>query len=95
MNTPPTIAATVISNDEFVEEQLSFSTADVKRIEFYGDMGDMAEFQGTPTVSEKRPKRFRLVDGELFPLDTEHLPANAQPLTEDAGIFRIIGLGRV
>jgi hypothetical protein len=80
--------STSVSSDEFVEEQLSFSTADVQRIEFCGEIGESYGGVGKP---EERPRRFRLVDGDLFAVAEEQLPPNAQPLTEDAGIFRIIG----
>lgn len=87
----PAVTSTLILNEEFVEEQLSFSTADVKRIEFYGET---AEFHGAPGKFGKQLQKFRLVDGELFAVDEERLPPSAQPLTEDAGVFRIIDLRR-
>ncbi len=89
MMMPSTVANTLILNEEFVEEQLSFSTADVKRIEFCGETG---EFYGAPDKLGKQLERFRLVDGELFAVDEERLPPNAQPLAEDAGVFRIVDL---
>ncbi|MEW6231627.1 MAG: hypothetical protein AB1566_04850 [Chloroflexota bacterium] len=83
------LVSTLVSSDEFVEEQLSFSTADVKRIEFYGET---AEFHGALAKLGKQPQRFRLIDRELFAVDEERLPPGAQPLAVDAGVFRIIGL---
>jgi hypothetical protein len=91
MAMPSTVASTLVSNEEFVEEQLSFSTADVKRIEFCGEIG---EFYGAPGKLGKQLERFRLVDGELFDVDEERLPPNALPLGEDAGVFKIVDLRR-
>ncbi len=88
---PATVASTSVSKEEFVVEQLSFSTADVERIEFYGET---REFYWEPSKLEKQLQKFRLVDGELFSVDEEGLPPNAQPLTEDAGVFRIVDLRR-
>lgn len=91
MTMPSAVASTLISSEEFVEEQLSFSTADVKRIEFCGETG---EFQGAPGKLGRQLQRFRLIEGELFTVDEERLPPNAQPLAEDAGVFRIVDLRR-
>ena len=79
---------------EYFATQLNFSTAiDVERGEFFTEteehFGHIEE-----TQLQKSAARFRLVDGELFVVDEENLPPNARGLTEDAGIFRIIGLGR-
>jgi len=88
---PSNVANTSVLNEEFVEQQLSFSTADVKRIEFCGETG---EFLGAPDKLGKQIERFRLIGEELFAVDEERLPPNAQPLGEDAGVFRIVDLRR-
>ena len=77
-------------SQDFVEEQLSFSTADVARIEFYGETNEIPEAE---IPGKARKEKFRLIDGELMAVVEEALPVQARPLTEDAGILRIIGLG--
>lgn len=79
-----------IYREGFVEEQMSFSTADVARIEFYGDTNEIPEAE---ILGKARKEKFRLIDGELMAVIEEALPAQARPLTENAGILRIIGLG--
>ena len=85
------VANTLPSSDELIEEQLSFSTADVERIIF---SGETKEFYGVISQHERQPQKFRLIDGNLLPIIEGQLQPGAQPLTRDAGIFRIIGLGR-
>lgn len=76
--------------EDLVVEQMSFSTAEVARIEFYGDINELPEAE---VPGKMRQKKFRLVDGELMAVVEESLPSHARPLTEDASILKIIGLG--
>lgn len=88
------ITAETCMGGEYFAMQLNFSTAiDVERGEFFREreehFGHVGEIQ-----LQKAAARFRLVDGELFVVDEERLPPNARRLTQEAGIFRIIGLGK-
>lgn len=72
---------------QFVTMQLSFSTADIEQSLFF-------EAEHAPMrVGEPLGRATILVvHGDMFAVeDTEPKPSN--PLTEESGLFRIIGLG--
>lgn len=81
------LAQTSIDDEPFTEE-LHFSTADLERGQFYGDVKGYHWYGEEVTVG-KEPLKFRLIDGELFRVEEERTPPNARPLRENAGIFRI------
>jgi hypothetical protein len=78
--------STTVYQPQFVAMQLSFSTADIEKSVFYST-------EYTPIkVNEPTGNIMMLaVNGELFVLE-ESTPQRSIPLTEESGLFRIIGL---
>lgn len=84
------LANSLAISDEFVEEDVSYSTADLARVEFSGETQEWPEAE-VPGTAERRT--FRLIDGELRAVKRHALPPRARPLTNEAGILKIVGLG--
>lgn len=89
------------SGDDFVSQQLSFSTADVEGFVFYGVRRptpalSVERVSGTPGALEGPEPTYKamVVNGELYGLEENAEVPGMQtaPLAEDAGILRIIGL---
>jgi hypothetical protein len=74
-------------HDQFVSLQLSYSTADVEKSVF-----------NTPifapvTVSEPvGATKLIVVHGDIFVLEQQSIPKGSKPLTEESGLFQIVGL---
>jgi hypothetical protein len=73
----------------FYSEQINFSNADIQRMEFFGKEQESCQ----PIINvDKQIKKFQLIDGELFAAIDNQLPPNAEPLTEESGVFKLIGI---
>jgi hypothetical protein len=81
---------TLFENVVFVDEELSFSTRDLEMIEFYGRAN---EYFSEGVKQEEQPIQLRLIGNELFSISNGQAPPKSIPLTKNAGIFRIIGVG--
>lgn len=83
-------ATTSFNDVEFIDVPLSYSTRDVEMIEFYGKTN---EYFSEGVKREEQPIQLRLIGNELFNISIGQAPPRSVPLTENAGIFRIIGAG--
>lgn len=78
--------STTLNLSQFIDVKLSFSTADIEKTVFYGK-------EQTPinTIEPIGNTMILLVNGESFVLE-EGFPQQSIPLTENSGLFKIIGL---
>jgi len=78
--------STTVYQPQFIAMQLSFSTADIEKSVFY-----TTEY--TPIKANEPIGNIMMlaVNGELFVLE-EATPQQSIPLTEESGLFRIMGL---
>jgi hypothetical protein len=67
--------------------QLSYTTADIEKSLFYG-----AESIASVPSKSSEPVAILVVHGEMFVLEPGELPHPAPPLTEQSGLFRLVGL---
>ena len=72
---------------QFTSLQLSYSTADIEKSVFYG-------LESNPAgVGEPVEETFiMVVNGEMYVLEEGDIPRPSVPLTEESGLFRIVGL---
>lgn len=77
-----------VANEQFTSLQLSYSTADIEQSIFYEP-----ENKPITTPSEPRGRAIILVvHGEMFTLEEKTVPQPSTPLTEESGLFQIIGI---
>lgn len=77
----------VTHGEDFQNRQFQYSTAEIETSVFEGD-----ESTSPPRRSAlEQPVRCLVVHGEIHPL-AEEAPEGAQPLTEQAGLFRTVGM---
>lgn len=72
-----------------ISMQLSFSTADIERGLFF-----TAEYSPVQSGEPLGKATILVVHGEMFALE-EVAPQPAKPLSEESGLFRIVGLGEI
>lgn len=72
---------------QFVYSQLSYSTVDIEKSVFFDE-----KFAPVKQEQELEKTTIVVVNGEVYELKDEPYPSPAVPLTEEAGIFRIMGL---
>ncbi len=82
-------SGSLIYDNDFVAEQISFSTADIAKIEFYGET---AEFPSINEIPANQIEKFRLIDGELMQVIEDSLPSHSRHLSEDSTFLNIINL---
>jgi hypothetical protein len=78
-----------IRGPQFPSMQLSYSTADIERSVFY-----TPEYKRTEPSELPARATILVVHGDMFVLEEEAVPHPSAPLTEQSGLFRIIGLGK-
>lgn len=76
----------VVASD-FIALQLSYSTADIEKNIFYA-----SEYKSIKSPELVGKATFLVVHGEMIPLEENAVPQGSPPLTEQSGLFRIIGL---
>jgi len=86
MSTTQTIQTNAM-NTQFVSMQLSYSTADIEKSIFY-----TAEYTPLQINEPTGNTTLIVVHGEVFVLEESSIPQQSVPLTEEAGLFQIIGL---
>ena len=77
-----------VSNQQFISLQLSYSTADIEQNIF-------KEPEHKPIIAPGEPfgkATLLVVHGDMFALEENPIPEPSTPLTEESGLFRIIGL---
>ncbi len=70
---------------EFIDFQLSYSTADIAASIFYGDLPPLESVHVWPKM---RAGTYYLLEGELRPI-MEGAPPGSVPLSEESGLFRL------
>lgn len=72
---------------QFVSLQLSYSTADVERGLFFAP--EYAPIAASEPIGKAT---LLVVHGEVFVLEEQPTQLDAKPLTEESGLFQIVGL---
>lgn len=72
---------------QFISLQLSFSTGDIEKTIFY-----TSEYAPIEPREPLGKAALLVVHGEMFALEEGAIPQPFIPLTEESGLFRIIGL---
>jgi hypothetical protein len=71
---------------DFLEMQLSYSTADIEKSIFY-----TAEAPTQSPEAPDQPAMMLVVNGEIFQLEESRQPEGT-PLQDASGLFRIVGI---
>ncbi len=85
----PSITSTslVDPTTSLIAFQLSYSTADIEQSVFYGSVHEL-----TNPVVPHESITLLVVNSEFFVLEEKPIPQPAIPLTEEAGLFKIVGI---
>lgn len=74
---------------QLTQIQLSYSTADIEKTIFF-----TPQYTPIPSREAIENATILIVHGDMFVLQEESFPQPSVPLTEQSGLFRIIGLVR-
>lgn len=75
----------------FIKKELSYSTGLIEHTSFFDNLWAVASIE-LPGEELTKQTILRVVNGEMFVLEDSPMPGSPAPLTEQSGLFKIIGL---